>query len=139
MIELPPHFARVMRLNAVVAQRRVESEQPFDPVPALKLFNPAGAATWIATELHEDGDTLFGLADLGFGCPELGTFSLAELASVRLPFGLGIERDVHFEPLARLSVWTDMARRCGSIIGAEAALRRARRDKLPSEPTGEGG
>jgi hypothetical protein len=68
-----------------------------DHVPVVKLFNPVGAATWLATELDEDGDTLFGLADLGFGCPELGSFSLLEIASVRLPFGLGIERDLYFE------------------------------------------
>lgn len=48
-------------------------------VPLLKLFNPVGAATWLASELDADGDTLFGLADLGFGCPELGSFSLAEI------------------------------------------------------------
>lgn len=68
-----------------------------DHVPVVKFFNPVGAATWLATELDEDGDTLFGLADLGFGCPELGSFSLMEIASVRLPFGLGIERDLNFE------------------------------------------
>ena len=28
-------------------------------------------------------DTLFGLADLGFGCPELGSFSLAEIERLR--------------------------------------------------------
>src|SRR3546814_1805581 len=53
---------------------------------------PVGSATWLATEMDEDG-ILFGLADLGFGCPELGSFALAELEAVRLPFGLGIERD----------------------------------------------
>src|SRR3546814_10444456 len=75
-----------------------------DFMPVAKLFSPVGAATWLATELGEDGDTLFGLADLGFGCPELGSFSLSELASVRLPFGLGIERDLGFTsevPLSR--------------------------------------
>ena len=139
MIDLPPHLVRVLHVNALAERLRAERGQIHDPWPVLKLFNPAGAATWIATELTEDGDTLFGLADLGFGCPELGSFSLAELASVRLPFGLGIERDVHFEPLARFSVWVEAARRCGSIIGAEAALRRARRDRLPQAPNGEGG
>lgn len=139
MIDLPPHLVRGLRLNTALSQRHAERGQAFDPWPVVKLFNPAGAATWIATELHEDGDTLFGLADLGFGCPELGRFSLAELAAIRLPLGLGIERDLHFEPLARLSVWTEAARRCGSIIGAEAALRRARRDQLPSDRRGEGG
>lgn len=32
-----------------------------DHVPVVKFFNPLGAATWLATELDEDGDTLFGL------------------------------------------------------------------------------
>jgi hypothetical protein len=39
-----------------------------------RLFRDAvavAAATWLATELAEDGDTLFGLADLGFGWPAL--------------------------------------------------------------------
>ena len=84
-----------------------------------------GAATWLATELYDDDDTLFGLADLGFGFPELGTFSLSEMASVRLPFGLFIERDEHFEPFAPLSTWAETARRAGAIIFAETELRRA--------------
>ena len=32
-----------------------------DHAPALKVFNPTGAATWLFSELDEDGDTLFGL------------------------------------------------------------------------------
>lgn len=103
-----------------------------DFVPVAKLFSPVGAATWLATELGEDGDTLFGLADLGFGCPELGSFSLSELASVRLPFGLGIERDLGFTSEVALSGWTAAARRAGSIITAEQNFRRAARgDELP--------
>lgn len=103
-----------------------------DFVPVAKFFSPVGAATWLATELGEDGDTLFGLADLGFGCPELGSFSLSELASVRLPFGLGIERDLGFTSEVALSGWTAAARRAGSIITAEQNFRRAARgDELP--------
>lgn len=98
-----------------------------DPVPVVKFFNPCGAATWLATELDADGDTLFGLADLGFGCPELGSFSLAEIAGVRLPFGLRIERDLHFSGDFPLSRWTEAARLAGSIMGAETLLRRAAR------------
>jgi len=66
-----------------------------DHVPLVKFFNPLGIGTWLATELDGDGDTLFGLADLGE--PELGCFSLDEIASTRLPFGMGIERDILFE------------------------------------------
>jgi len=93
-----------------------------DPAPVLKLFSPVSAATWLATELAGDGDTLFGLADLGFGCPELGCFSLAEIAGVRLPFGLGIERDEQFATIHPLSRWAEAARVHGSILAAERRL-----------------
>ncbi len=43
-----------------------------DHVPVVKFFNPVGAGTWLITEMEPDGDTLFGLADLGFSCPEMG-------------------------------------------------------------------
>jgi hypothetical protein len=112
------------------AARRDEKPDP-DAVPVLKLFNPLGAATWLATELDCYDDTLFGLADLGFGCPELGYFSLSEIASVRLPFGLGIERDLGFETPFPLSRWADTARRAGSILWAETLLRGAAADELP--------
>lgn len=49
-------------------------EPDTDHVPVVKFFNPLGAGVWLATELDSDGDTLFGLADLGE--PELGSFSL---------------------------------------------------------------
>jgi hypothetical protein len=95
-----------------------------DPVPVLKLFNPAGPGTWLITEMAADGDLLFGLCDLDMGCPELGYVSQSELTVVRLPFGLSIERDLHFEGLAPLSVWADAARSAGSIREAEAIVRR---------------
>src|SRR5262245_6184983 len=105
-------------------------QRDVDHMPVVKLFNPVGAATWLATELDEDNDTLFGLADLGFGCPEIGAFSLLELASVRLPFGLGIERDLYFEGTFPLSVCAEAARMAGRIVldtrrlqDAQTALR----------------
>lgn len=66
--------------------------------------------------------TYFGLADLGFGCPELGSFALEELESIRLPFGLGIERDILFEGEYPLSVYAEAARRAGSLVLAERRL-----------------
>lgn len=113
----------VNRGHRLVAQRDGVPEP--DPVPLLKLFNPCGAATWLASELFEDGDTLFGLADLGFGCPELGVFSLRAIAAIHLPFGLCIERDEHFSSVHPMSVWIGRARVLGSIVQAEVALRRS--------------
>ena len=45
-------------------------------MPWLKLFNPVGAETWLISEIEADGDTMFGLCDLGWGHPELGSVSL---------------------------------------------------------------
>ena len=87
-----------------------------DHPPAVKFFSPCGAATWLFSELSEDGDTLFGLADLGFGSPELGYSSLSEIASARLPFGLGIERDLYFKPTHALSIYAEAARAAGRIV-----------------------
>ena len=139
MILIPPELRLALRANAIARRAAQRDDRPEpDPVPVLKLFNPLGAATWLATELDADGDTLFGLADLGFGCPELGSFSLAELAAVRLPFGLRIERDIAFESTSPLSRWADTARRAGSILWAQSLLRRAAADQLPPPSDDEG-
>ena len=70
-------------------------EEVDDPKAIAKYFTPDANWTWYATEF--DGkDTFFGLVD-GLE-KELGYFSLAELESVKGPFGLGVERDLWFEP-----------------------------------------
>jgi hypothetical protein len=91
-----------------------------DHIPVVKFFNPFGQCTWLATELDEDGDILFGLADLGY--PELGCWSLSEMAAIRMPFGMGIERDLHFEGRFPISVWAEAAQAEGSIGAAERVL-----------------
>jgi Protein of unknown function (DUF2958) len=93
-----------------------------DHVPVVKFFNPLGAATWLATALEKDGTSCFGLADLGFGFPELGYFSLSEMQALRLPFGLGIERDIHFEGAFPLSIYAEAARQAGRIVFSKHLL-----------------
>lgn len=87
-----------------------------DFMPVVKLFNPCGAATWLLTELEpDDPDVAWGLCDLGMSFPEFGTVSLSELASVRLRFGLGIERDLHFRADKPISKYIEEARQLGHI------------------------
>ena len=105
-------------------------------VPVLKLFDPCGAATWLFAEMRpDDPDTLFGLCDLGHGFPELGDASLAEIAAVRGPFGLGIERDLHFAGRYPLSVYAAAARSAGRIVETgselEAAAGRRAKEETP--------
>ncbi len=65
-----------------------------------KLFNPCGVGTWYLYE-QEDEDIYWCFANLGDPvCAECGTVSMSELMSLRLPFGLKIERDIHFKPLS---------------------------------------
>lgn len=90
-------------------------EADTDHAPVLKFFNPFGAGVWLATELDAGGDVMFGLADLG--CPELGSWSFDELCSIRLPFGMGMKRDLHFASDLPISVWAEAARETGSIRG----------------------
>ena len=105
-----------------------------DHVPVVKFFNPVGAATWLFSELDEDGDILFGLCDLGFGCPELGSASLSEIAAVKLPFGLTIERDLCFEGRFPLTIYADAARVAGSITEDEARLEAAAAARAQENP-----
>ena len=75
--------------------------------------------------------TYFGLCDLGFGCPEMGSASLAEIAAVKLPFGLAIERDLHFEGRFPLTIYADAARVCGGITEDAARLEAAVLARVP--------
>lgn len=62
----------------------------------VKYFNPTGTGTWLITEgeKQDDGDWLFyGYCHLFEW--EWGYVMLSELESVRLPFGLGIEREIY--------------------------------------------
>lgn len=69
-----------------------------DPLVYVKFFHPLSTWTWYGIEF--DGtDIFYGWVNGDF--PELGYFSLSELASVDV-MEVKIERDVHFEPM-RLS------------------------------------
>ena len=67
-----------------------------NPIVITKFFNPVGIGTWLATEFDPITKVFFGRVDLQER--EWGFFSLEELENVKLRFGLGIERDIHFEP-----------------------------------------
>ncbi len=51
------------------------------------------------------------------------------MQSVRLPFGMGIERDLLFTGDFPISVWAETARRTGSIREAERVLHAVHRSK----------
>lgn len=66
-----------------------------DSVVLVKYFCPYSSATWLITEAEEQPDSdwlLFGYCHIF--CWEWGTLLLSELQNLKLPFGLGIERDL---------------------------------------------
>lgn len=94
--------------------RGTHDEIDFHPV--VKLFTPDAGCTWLLTEIDpENPDIAFGLCDLGMGFPELGSVSLSEIASVRGPRGLHIERDQHFKATMPLSAYAEEARQLDRI------------------------
>ncbi|MGB3899086.1 MAG: DUF2958 domain-containing protein [Mesorhizobium sp.] len=100
-----------LRRNADLSAQREQDHRP-----VVKFFTPDAQATWLFTELAPDGDTLFGLCDVGHGTPELGYASLAEIQALRGPMRLLVERDRHFWADKPLSEYASDARRRGRIV-----------------------
>ena len=106
--------------------RGTERELDFEPV--VKLFTPDAGATWLLTEIEPDApDIAWGLCDLGVGCAEFGTVSLAELADVRGCLGLPVERDLSFKAIAPISAYVEEALKTGRIVEHFDASRYRRR------------
>ena len=95
--------------------RRQAEDENFDPQPVVKLFHPMGAATWLLTDIDEDGDRAYGLCDLGHGFPELGCVSLNDLESIKV-CGLGVERDLHWAATKTISEYETAAREAQQIV-----------------------
>jgi len=91
--------------------------QDFDPLPVVKLFTPDAHATWLLAALDPaDGDTAWGLCDVGIGMPELGTVRLSDLAAIVGPLNRPVLRDQYFQPTRTLSEYTRLAQLNGSIL-----------------------
>lgn len=88
-------------IEAMFAKQGDTSEKEMKEIKIImKLFNPAGAGTWYLYEKLDD-DVYMCFANLGDSeMAEMGTVSMSELMSLRLPFGLHIERDKGFKPMS---------------------------------------
>ncbi|WP_018898933.1 DUF2958 domain-containing protein [Rhizobium sp. 2MFCol3.1] len=101
-------------LRAQLIRNNVEAREA-DHIPVVKWFTPWANATWLVTEMEPDG-RCFGLCDVGHGTPELGYVSVEELESIKGPWGLRIERDLHFRATRPLSEYTIAARAAQRIV-----------------------
>ncbi|QOL16634.1 DUF2958 domain-containing protein [Dickeya dianthicola] len=90
--------------------------QDTDPLPVVRLFTPDAHVTWLLASLDPaDGDTAYGLIDLGIGMPALGTVKLSDLASIVGPRKRPVMRDLHYQPVRWLSEYVRLAQEDGSI------------------------
>ena len=114
--------------------RNWKDEQGARP-PVVKIFCPAGAATWLIHSMDPaNEDLLFGLCDPGLGFPELGYVALSELTELRVKVRLGpvsgeiaLERDKYFRPTHSLTNYADAAGSCGQITERAEHLETATR------------
>lgn len=88
-----------------------------DPLPVVRLFTPDAHATWLLASLDPaDGDTAYGLIDLGISMPELGMVKLSELASIVGPRQQPVMRDRYFLAVRPLSQYLRQAEEYGAIV-----------------------
>lgn len=88
-----------------------------DPLPVVRLFTPDAHATWLLVALDPaDGDTAYGLMDLGIGIPEMGVVQLSALASIVGPRQQRVMRDRFFQSVRPISEYLQLAQENGSIV-----------------------
>ena len=91
--------------------------QAIDPLPVVRLFTPDAHATWLLAALDPaDGDTAWGVMDVGIGMPELGHIKLSDLASIVGPSKLPVRRDRYFQAVRPLSEYLRLAQENGSVV-----------------------
>lgn len=113
---MKPLIADTQRAQLLANGRARAEGQTLDPLPVVRLFTPDAHATWLLASLDPaDGDTAYGLIDLGIGMPEMGTVKLSDLASIVGPHRQPVMRDRYFQPVRRLSEYLRLAEENGSI------------------------
>ena len=97
--------------------RREETDVNCDPHPVVKLVLPGLGMVWLLTSLDtESPDIAFGLCDLGFGTPELGSVSLDELAEGAGTRAPKVRPDPTFIARQPLSAYASAARAAQAIV-----------------------
>ena len=113
---IQPLVTEKQRVQLLAVGAALADGQNIDPIPAVRLFTPDAHATWLLAALDPvDGDTAWGLIDLGIGMPALGTIKLSDLAGIVGPQQRPVRRDLYFHAARPLSEYVRLAQRDGSI------------------------
>ena len=113
----PPLITAEQRVQLLAVGEVRTAGRRIDPLPAVRLFTPDAHAIWLLAALDpDDGDTAWGLIDLGIGLPTLGTVKLSDLASIVGPRKQPVMRDRYFQAARPLSEYVRLAQENGGIV-----------------------
>ena len=90
------------------AEKQFDKGSDMEQMVVAKYFDAMGGWKWFLMNKKKDDSYCWGIVK-GFEV-EMGSFSIDELESIKLPFGLGIERDTLFEPMKAKDVWDRLNR-----------------------------
>ena len=90
------------------ATEQYDKGSDMEQMVVAKYFDPMGSWKWFLMNMDKDGDYCWGIVEGNE--VEMGSFSMKELEGIKRPFGLGIERDLYFEPMRAKDVWDALNR-----------------------------
>ena len=92
------------------AQKQYDKGSDMDEqMVVAKFFDPMGSWTWYLMNMQDEtGNYAWGIVK-GHEV-EAGSFSVRQLQDIKLPFGIGIERDTLFEPMKASDVFDKLNR-----------------------------
>jgi len=97
-----------------------------DHMPVVKIVSPYNGNVLLLTESDPDNpERLFGLLDLGFESPDMGSIERAELEVRVGRQRVGLERDSKFVAFCPISVYAHAAKAAKAIVEDKAPLVRA--------------
>ena len=89
------------------AEKQYDEDSDMEQMVVAKFFNPVGSWTWYLMNMADNGDYCWGIVN--GNAVEMGSWQMSELQKVKIkPFGLGIERDLYFEPMKAKDVWEQL-------------------------------
>ena len=88
------------------AEKQYDEGSDMEQNVVAKYFDPMGDWKWFLMNKKKDDSYCWAIVK-GHEV-EMGSFSIDELESIKLPFGLGIERDTLFEPMKAKDVWEQL-------------------------------
>lgn len=109
---IPPEALASLRETG----RRIEHDSKPDIWPVVRLYMPDGPAVWLVAAIRDDDRSLFALADLGVGTPELGWVNSVDILDIRGALGLTVERDTSFAPKRSLEEYARAAYAAGRLV-----------------------